>query len=139
MERVKIGSLLEKKQFNLERIKQILREQAICIDNGQIQLLLAKSKIVNRILGDIKAIDQELSAAGIGTLGEGAGDDFDSLAKTLLTLAEESHEAMKISESRLTYMRDEIKGELNGVIKNGQISAYKPSALRRPVYFDRRN
>jgi hypothetical protein len=139
MEPAKAGNLLEKKLFCLERLKKVFFEQGICLDNSQIQLFLAKSQIADRILNEIKAIDTQLSQLGIDPMGNGAAGNSASLGKTISELAQENLLALSNSENRLMKMRDDVRNELNGVVSNGQISAYKPFTARRPIYLDRVN
>jgi hypothetical protein len=139
MEPAKAGHLLEKKIFCLERLKKVFYEQGICLDNAQIQLFVAKSQIVDRIINEIKAIDAQLSQLGVDPLGKGDSGDSESLGKAISRLAQENILALSNSENRLIKMRDDVRDELNGVVSKGQISAYKPFASRRPIYFDRVN
>lgn len=139
MESAKIIKLLENKRFYLERLKQLYRECSICIDNSQIKLLLAKNKIVERLLGDLETIDAELAAMGIGPFGDGAGVVTREIISSIRELAKESQLALDSSETRLRNMRDDLRENLTSLVSNRQIGAYRPFNGRRPVYFDRVN
>jgi hypothetical protein len=139
MERARVKNLLESKRFYLERLKQLFKESSICVDNSQIKLLLAKNKMVSRILGDINTIDNELAQMGMDPFGEKAGHEFQALRDAIKVLAGENRMSLEDSESRLKKMRDELKSELVSLVPNRQIGAYRPFAGRRPVYYDRVN
>jgi hypothetical protein len=139
MEPAKAGNLLEKKLFCLNRLKKVFYEQGICLDNAQIQLFMAKCQIVDRIINEIKVIDTQLSQMGVDPMENGVSGESASLGKAITKLAQENMLTLSNSENRLMKMRDDVKNELNGVVSNGRLSAYKPFASRRPIYFDRVN
>lgn len=125
----------------LERMERLLDEQRRDLANDDIVRLAGQCREVDRIIQEIKVIDDKLAGLADNQYPPKTAfdDEVDRVAFMVTELAEKNRGEIGELLRKLNLRQAELKGELGSTAATDRISGCQPFQTQRPVNLDSRN